>query len=628
MIDPLGRVSAAHQRILDAQQACREDNTPYEYNKCGLFRVCCIECAWGIYTTPSTVECLLFLTSGEWLRRTTVCFCQAGPSRDRQDPPNPGYPPFESFAMSLEGSDDLNIPDATPIDPVLEAGALPKFDMHLYKSSLNESHVRYLVKLYGIPEELHPRVAPMGMTMNALPLGAIGLYAYHFQQGGLRVPFSSFFLKILLLPCLSFALFISYANKATDSRFRTGLERIRHHDSSVADPFPRPNEYNAPDVAKLRDVVISLSQPPLSILYVAVITMAEFLRLPNFKCCKVAAGTLLPAGTARVTHLAPPVERLEDIPSKTGDMMVAEIPCRKVLDDKEKKKRKAKEKITTQALAAPTDSEHVSSPTPLNQAKPLEALANKEHVSLPLSVGRMDTLRDQTDEHVAPPGRRLDILEEPAPENVVSDAEASYFARRFGNLPFTPQWGLTDSSRMDNSRECRDMMANLFTPADEEFLTRALKEQHADLAYAHESCKDVKIRYKECKKEFAADRLEELEEEKKKADQLNSTQADRIKQLEEALKQSEADAHQLRVEKERYAVEAGRGKMATPNVDHASSDTFMDAYEKLFDRRYPYVDKVARMYLLDPSGLQNIMPNETGPTPGEGPRDTPTTSYV
>nr|GEW93060.1 transposase (putative), gypsy type [Tanacetum cinerariifolium] len=48
-----------------------------------------------------------------------------------------GYPPFESFAMSLEESDDLNVPDATPVDPVLEAGILPKFDMHMYKSSLD-----------------------------------------------------------------------------------------------------------------------------------------------------------------------------------------------------------------------------------------------------------------------------------------------------------------------------------------------------------------------------------------------------------------------------------------------------------------------------------------------------------
>ncbi|GJZ57538.1 hypothetical protein Tco_0613032 [Tanacetum coccineum] len=67
---------------------------------------------------------------------------------------------------------------------------------------------------------------------------------------------------------------------------------------------------------------------------------------------------------------------------------------------------------------------------------------------------------------------------------------------------------------------------------------------------------------------------------------------------------------------------------ATPSVDPTSSSTFMEEYNKLFDKRYPYVYKVARAYLLDPTGLQNIMPDETGPTPGQGPRDTPMTSYA
>ncbi|GKC08010.1 hypothetical protein Tco_0999620, partial [Tanacetum coccineum] len=54
------------------------------------------------------------------------------------------------------------------------------------------------------------------------------------------------------------------------------------------------------------------------------LTMAEFLRLPNFKGCKVTAGALLLPGAARVTHLATPAARLHDIPPKTGEMMVAE----------------------------------------------------------------------------------------------------------------------------------------------------------------------------------------------------------------------------------------------------------------------------------------------------------------
>ncbi|GJU62932.1 putative reverse transcriptase domain-containing protein [Tanacetum coccineum] len=212
---------------------------------------------------------------------------------------------------------------------------------------------------------------------------------------------------------------------------------------------------------------------------VLVITMAGFLRLSNFKGCKFAAGTLLPPGTARVTHLAPLAERLEDIPPKTEDMVVAEIPCRKVLDDKEKKKRKVEEKIAAKAPAV-----NIQAEATVNKAAGWEgpqAFANEEHVSPPLSVGRMDTLQDQTDEHVTPPrvvyaskvvidkggqgnvdashaieghgdnedglsglqirpspacpfGRRLDTLEEPAPKNIVSNAES----RSFGNLPLPP----------------------------------------------------------------------------------------------------------------------------------------------------------------------------------------------
>ncbi|GKC81851.1 hypothetical protein Tco_1137568 [Tanacetum coccineum] len=303
--------------------------------------------------------------------------------------------------MSLEESDDLIILDVEPVSPILEVGSLPKFDLHLHKSSLTETHVKWLAKCYGVSEDLHPRVAPEGMTMNALPNDAIGLYAHHFQQGGLIFPFSSFFLKVVehfcvyisqLVPlsanrvtffelyCRSldiiptvplFRVFyklckqgnwFSFQNRVgkkckpclkdaptslrkwkdkfflVDRRATPIAMAWRHHDSSVTDPSPKSNEYNASDVAKMREVVIALRKPPPSLLYVAglshvwkhasrafslkdpkgkVVTMAEFLRLPNFKGCKVAAGELLPPGSARVTHLSNPAARLEDIPPKT-----------------------------------------------------------------------------------------------------------------------------------------------------------------------------------------------------------------------------------------------------------------------------------------------------------------------
>nr|GEW93236.1 hypothetical protein [Tanacetum cinerariifolium] len=237
---------------------------------------------------------------------------------------------------------------------------------------------------------------------------------------------------------------------------------------------------------------------------------------------------------------------------------------------------------------------------------------------------------------------------------VVPYAEASYSARRFGNMPFTPQWGPTDSCRMDNSRVCRDMMSNIFTPADNEFFNEgvrnefaikwswkllcqsaqqhantllrfeAMTEEHANLVYTHESCKDVKARYKEWKDMRLSGNGEMVRR------KIINVFVRWLHQIAE-YKRSLGEAFSLAIDE----ISIGRKDRdiqdiltATPNVYLASSDIFMETYENLFDNRYSYVDKVARAYRLDPSGLQNVMPNETGPTPGGGSRYTPTASYA
>ncbi|GJW96990.1 hypothetical protein Tco_0178798 [Tanacetum coccineum] len=577
-----------------------------------------------------------------------------------------GHPPFGSFIMSLEELDDLTILDAELAGPALEA------------------------------EDLHPQVVPEGMTMNALPDDAIGLYAHHFQKGGLRVPFSSFFLKW-------------------------------HHGSSVADPFPKPSEYDASDVTKLWEVVISLRKPPPRPLYVAclsnvwkhaVLSMAEFLRLPNFKGCKVVVDALMSPSMARVTHLANPAKRLEDIPPKTRDMVMAKIPCRKVFDDKEKKKRKAEEKAAANPPAAniqaekvnkdagkegprkkrkvntgsqvQPDSEHVSSPTPLNHVKPLETLVDEEYVSPVGSAGRMGVLWNQTDEHITPPPL-IHVSElMTGGKGVQENVDATFVNEGHRDN----EGGLSDRRPETMEKLVHDLAApDAEATASKFFRFEALIEEHADLVYAYESCKDVKAHYKDCKKELVKaqaaydekvseydqlsknyegaltrkkslqERLEELEEERKETDQLNTWKANCIKQLEETLKgemvrqriinqylptfvrRLHQSAEYKRALAEVFSLAVGKGFIdgislgrkdadiqailkATPNVDPTSSATFMDAYEKLFDQRYPYVDKVVRMYLLDPSKLQNIMPDKTGATPGGGPCDTPTASYA
>nr|GEV60074.1 hypothetical protein [Tanacetum cinerariifolium] len=351
----------------------------------------------------------------------------------------------------------------------------------------------YLVKLHDIPEELHPRVVPEGMTINALPPGAIGLASITHRT----------------LP---------------------SCER-------------------------------------LSSLY------ADHLLV--FYTLQVVVGSLLSPGATRVTHLAPPAVRLEDIPPKTGDMIMAEIPYRKVVDDKEKKKRKAEEKAATKAPAVNIQAE-AAVDKPAGREGPRNADASYVLEGYGDNEGGLSGLQIRHSP-VHPSGQRCDILEEPAPENVVPDAEA-----------------------------------------------KALKQAEADA----EQLRAEKVHFvvEAGKGEIVRQKI---------VNQYLPTFVRRLHQSAK-YKRSLGQVFTLAVGKGfTDGISIGRKEediqailKATPNVDPTSSETFLTAYEKFFDQRYPYVNKVARMYLLDPTELQNIMPDETGPTPGRGPRDTPTTSYA
>nr|GEV41069.1 hypothetical protein [Tanacetum cinerariifolium] len=234
---------------------------------------------------------------------------------------------------------------------------------------------------------------------------------------------------------------------------------------------------------------------------------------------------------------------------------------------------------------------------------------------------------------------------------------------------------------MDIARNCHDMLANLLTPAIYKFLNggvpdrvainkswrllgqciqqqsnallrfEALSEEYANLHYAHESWKEMKLCYKECKKKMAklcakydnnvsiynqllndyngvintknglSERVEELEVKKKELEYINGKLADRIKQLEDELEKFVAKAHHLRKEREDFTSNKYKQSLGdvfslaiakgwvdgisvnmkeevvqeiltdTPNVDLAATATFMAKYEALFYNRYFYVDK-------------------------------------
>nr|GEV58873.1 reverse transcriptase domain-containing protein [Tanacetum cinerariifolium] len=78
-----------------------------------------------------------------------------------------------------------------------KAVVLPKFDMHIYTFEMTLEELKTTINEYCIPMDLHPRLPPPGMTMDRLSCRYIGLYVEQLDQGGLRVPFSSFFLAVI-----------------------------------------------------------------------------------------------------------------------------------------------------------------------------------------------------------------------------------------------------------------------------------------------------------------------------------------------------------------------------------------------------------------------------------------------
>nr|GEX71463.1 hypothetical protein [Tanacetum cinerariifolium] len=208
----------------------------------------------------------------------------------------------------------------------------------------------------------------------------------------------------------------------------------RHHDSSVTDPFSRLSEYNAFDVAKLREVIIPFRRPPLSILYAAGLSNVWKQAGRAFSIKDLDGKGNILVSLIASSFVCSPIRSLCSLflLQLSPWLSFCDFPISKVEKSllgffsypalQGEKKRKAGEKAAAKVLAVNTqaktvvnkdagkvgprkkkrlcagaqvhpDSEHVSSPIPLNQVKPIEALANEERVSPPLSVGFMDTLR-------------------------------------------------------------------------------------------------------------------------------------------------------------------------------------------------------------------------------------------
>ncbi|GJY30852.1 hypothetical protein Tco_0414347 [Tanacetum coccineum] len=168
------------------------------------------------------------------------------------------------------------------------AVALPKFGMHTYTSKLILEELKEVITEYCIPKDLHPLLPPSDLTMNKLPSKYIRIYVEQLKQGGLRIPFSTFFLAVIrhfgvhvsqLVPMgltgLSYSRSVAGLKGLEEEIFSDRSEAMswRHTDTDIRDDFL--DHYNEVDAARLVEIPVPLRPPPRHLLYVCGLTTAR-----------------------------------------------------------------------------------------------------------------------------------------------------------------------------------------------------------------------------------------------------------------------------------------------------------------------------------------------------------------
>nr|GEV66284.1 hypothetical protein [Tanacetum cinerariifolium] len=400
------------------------------------------------------------------------------------------------------------------------AVVMPKFDMHTYTSNLTLQELKDAIVAYNIPKDLHPRLPPPGLTMYKLLSRYIGIYIEQLEQGGLRIPFSAFFLATIrhfgvhvsqLVPmgvnrvilfeirCRSldipptvslFRVFyklckqghwFSFKNK-TEGRSRKCFKEVtsslkgwkkkfflidrraipdamawRHSDTNVRDDFP--NDYNEEHAERLATPVVLLRPPPRHVLYLC--------------------------GT--------------DIPEKCPAQKAVEKPNAKIVATQEKKDKLNAAKATTKRAGeedsvAPckkrvwknqevsnSGSKGTISITPLHQASPKhveEGITSAPKTTAGTATGGINPAvldKEVIDigENTRPPTPPVITVTQPSlyiRTNSSTDGITFSDGGSSAEHQFVLEWGLRDDMRVSSVRACKEMIIHLATLAKDEFL--------------------------------------------------------------------------------------------------------------------------------------------------------------
>nr|GEV06864.1 hypothetical protein [Tanacetum cinerariifolium] len=204
-------------------------------------------------------------------------------------------------------------------------------------------------------------------------------------------------------------------------------------------------------------------------------------------------------------------------------------------------------------------------------------------------------------------------------------------------VPFVPVWNLTTYFIFNDAESYRDMMINLATPAvrdqqnrltktqnqpmDDVRIQNKLSNDHKALQQVHLGCvgKEADLTEKLVAVEKETDDLLDKNREREEHNyvrQLFPTVFQRLLSSDE-YKKSLSDDFNLAIAagwsegvKIAYFEEDAEAILATVNdYDPECKTTFMSAFDSLFTKSYPYVEKLVESFQLPLGDLQNIWPN-------------------
>nr|GEU67047.1 hypothetical protein [Tanacetum cinerariifolium]GEV40527.1 hypothetical protein [Tanacetum cinerariifolium] len=535
--------------------------------------------------------------------------------------------------------------------------------MPLYKSEMTAKDVKSLAIQHGIPLDLHPVALTKGWTMDQLPDDMIGLNR----------------LTMFELYCRSLGIVASGAGGQVFCETFSGLKGLkkrfffldrraipdamswRHHDSDAG----LATTWDFPGF-----------RPTFKDTKGNGVTMSEYLCFPFLSGASISKGPALTSQDRIEQNTTRPLPPDRAISEKTDHQKRVEVEDPKIVATRERKARAAAKKRERQRQA----SEATSSPQPLRAINPANpsgdivgTAESREDRSPCVSPhgSANHSLHNYSNSHVNKGTRTLQLgtSEDPSERAMTTDTEVlqpspthqsahhSHVeggkSSRRGSL-YVPDWSIHHRCHLDTPLWCRELMVHLaplvaqeesnamnnaialerawfslvrgdlaqtdilerFEHLESEFnklvethaecgeTVRKLVQARLDLAHSSHLYTTLSERHKavKSKHESCAGRLETLRSQNDELSQANRDQAIRIREL---------------VTEERFEEDLLElmGRMEGFDV-HADTKMKVE-YDKLFERQYPYLEKISRGFRHSVSDLLKVYPDS--PPSGQAP---------